>query len=274
LLDVDSLVQWAKAMTAGRVILLVAFAMMGLVYAQSTSPDMPKATGDEIHIPPGKENLPAEQVFQNIQILKGRPASQLPRMMKALNHLLGVQCTYCHVQGAWQNENPEPKKTARRMFQMLDSISAKYFDGREEVSCWTCHHGSPKPSNGGAEISARLATLPQERRQLLDAVNPGPDKNISAEHSFQNIQVLKDTPAGRITLTMAAFTIALNVDCSHCHLADQYDDDDKLAKQRTREMVRMVRSITHQFFDDQPKVGCWTCHRGAVKPEITPTSTN
>jgi Photosynthetic reaction centre cytochrome C subunit len=257
----------AEAMTASSAILPLVLAMTGSVYAQNNSSDRPKGASEEIHIPAGKENLPAEQVFQNIQILKGKPASVLPGMMKALNKLLGVQCTYCHVEGAWQSEDPQPKRTARRMFQMIDSISEKYFDGREELSCWTCHRGSPKPSNGGAEISAGLATLPKERQKLLDAVNPGPDKNISSEQAFQNIQVLNNTPAGRLAPTMAAFTIALNVDCSHCHLADQYDDDDKPAKKRTREMVRMVKSINHQFFDDQAKVGCWTCHRGAVKPE-------
>src|SRR5215469_3626933 len=99
-------------MTASRAILLLPFAMMGFVCGQNSSLQKPKAASEEILIPPGKENLPAELVFQNIQILKGKPASRLPGMMKALNHLLGVQCTYCHVQGAWQNENPEPKKTA------------------------------------------------------------------------------------------------------------------------------------------------------------------
>ncbi len=261
-------------MTASHTILLLSFALIGLVCAQNTSQEKPKTAGEEIQIPAGKENLPAEQVFQNIQILKGKPASRLPGMMKALNNLLGVQCSYCHVAGEWQKEDLEPKRTARRMFEMVANISEKHFDGRNQVTCWTCHHGSPKPSNGGAEIAARLATLPKERQQLIDLINPGPDKNIASEQAFQNIQVLNDTPAGRLAVTMAAFTVALNVDCSHCHLADQYDDDDKPAKQRTREMVRMVRSINHQFFDDQAKVGCWTCHRGAVKPETTPTSTN
>jgi hypothetical protein len=254
--------------------LLLAFALMGSIYAQNASRDKPKASSDEIQIPAGKESLPAEEVFQNIQILKGKPASQLPGMMKALNNLLGVQCTYCHVASEWQKEEPEPKITARRMFGMLSNISQKYFDGRDEVTCWTCHRGSPKPSNGGAEIAAGLGALPKERRQLIDLINPGPDKNMPAEQAFQNIQVLNDTPAGRIGPTMAAFTVALNVDCSHCHLADQYDDDDKPAKQRTREMVRMVRSINHQFFDGQAKVGCWTCHRGAVHPENVPSSTH
>ncbi len=261
-------------MTPKRLVLLFAAGLLPVALAQDSQHDKGQPINEEIHIPPGKENLPAEKVFHNIEILKGKPASLLPGMMKSLNRLLGVQCTYCHVAGAWEKEEPEPKKTTRRMFKMTGNISEKYFDGKNEVTCWTCHRGRPKPSDGGTEISVRLATMPKERQQLIDSINPGPDKNISSEQAFQNIQVLNDTPAGRMAPTMAAFTVALNVDCSHCHVADQYDDDDKPVKQKTRAMVRMVKDINHQFFDDQSKVGCWTCHRGGVNPEKTPTSTN
>jgi hypothetical protein len=51
---------------------------------------------EKVVIPAGKENLPAEEVFKNIEILKGKPASRLPGMMTALNGLLGVKCAYCH----------------------------------------------------------------------------------------------------------------------------------------------------------------------------------
>src|SRR5262245_49169009 len=104
----------AEAMTASRQILLLSFVLIVLVGAQNTSQEKPKTASEEIQVPAGKENLPAEEVFQNIQILKGKPASQLTGMMKALNKLLGVQCTYCHVAGEWQKEEPEPKRKARR----------------------------------------------------------------------------------------------------------------------------------------------------------------
>ncbi len=78
-------------------------------------------------------------------------------MMKALNGQLGVACTHRHVAGAWEKEEPEAKRTARRMFKMIGNVSQKYFDGKNEVTCWTCHHGAPKPSNGGAEIGAGLS---------------------------------------------------------------------------------------------------------------------
>jgi hypothetical protein len=59
-------------MSADRSILMLAFALMGFAYLQNPLRDTLKAANEEITIPPGKENLPAEQVFQNIQILKGK----------------------------------------------------------------------------------------------------------------------------------------------------------------------------------------------------------
>src|SRR5262245_45377138 len=45
----------------------------------------------------GHENEPAETVFKNIELLRGRPASRLPGMMSALTGLVGLTCTDCHV---------------------------------------------------------------------------------------------------------------------------------------------------------------------------------
>ena len=257
-------------MTPKRLVLLFVAVLLAVARAQDSQHDKAQTISEEIQIPRGKENLPAEQVFHNIEILKGKPASRLPGMMQSLNRLLGVQCTYCHVAGAWEKEEPEPKRTARHMFKMVGSISEKYFDGRDEVTCWTCHRGSPKPPDGATEISAGLATLPKERQQLIDSINPGPDKDSPSEHAFQNIQVFNDMPAERMARTMAVFTVVLGVDCSHCHLADQWDDDDKPEKQITREMVRMVAGINQQLLDSQAKVTCWTCHRGDLKPAVMP----
>jgi hypothetical protein len=260
-------------MTIKQLTLLFVVGLMTVALAQESRRTTTPTT-EQIQIPPGKENLPAEQVFRNIQILKGKPASRLPGVMKSLNRLLGVQCTHCHLAGAWEKEEPEAKRTARRMFKMVTNISGQYFDGENKVTCWTCHRGGPKPSNGRTEINTQLSSLPKERQQLIDSINPGPDKNSPSEQAFQNIQVFNDMPAGQMARTMAVFTVVLGVDCSHCHLADQWDDDDKPAKQITREMVRIVPDINHQLPDSQAKVTCWTCHRGALKPEAMPASGN
>jgi Photosynthetic reaction centre cytochrome C subunit len=93
----------------------------------------------------GHEDEPAEQVFKNIEILKGKKASRLPGMMSALTGLLGVDCTYCHVKDQWASEEKPTKQTARKMFRMIGTINKDNFEGRNAVSCWTCHRGSPHP---------------------------------------------------------------------------------------------------------------------------------
>lgn len=64
----------------------------------------------------GQENKPAEEVFKNIQLLKGRPAVAVLRMMQvAFNGALGVDCTHCHTPGQWEKDDKEAKQTARKM---------------------------------------------------------------------------------------------------------------------------------------------------------------
>lgn len=93
----------------------------------------------------GREDEPAEKVFKNIEILKGKKASRLPGMMSALTGLLGVNCTYCHVKDKWDSEEKPTKQTARKMFRMIGAINDDHFEGQNKVSCWTCHRGNPHP---------------------------------------------------------------------------------------------------------------------------------
>ena len=232
--------------------------------------------GSEIRLPPAKQNLPAEQVFKNIEILKGRPAAHLPEMMKALNRELGVDCEYCHVGEAWETDEALPKRTTRRMFKMVGDISRGYFEGQNVVTCWTCHRGSPKVSNGRAEISVALSSLPPGRKEVLSGLidGLGIDKNKPARDIFQNIQILQTVPAEQVVRLMGVFAVALGAECSNCHVADQWDDDDKAEKETARRMLQMVQEINQQVFEGQQKVGCWTCHRGVAKPETAPKITS
>lgn len=93
----------------------------------------------------GHEDEPAETYFKNIEILKGKKASRLPAMMSALTGLLGVSCSHCHVPNEWAREDKPTKQTARKMFRMIGRINREDFDGKNSVSCWTCHRGNPHP---------------------------------------------------------------------------------------------------------------------------------
>ena len=62
----------------------------------------------------GKESMPAESVFKNIKVIKGRSVEQVLRMMNmGLGRSLGVRCQHCHVLGpsrprssTWRSRSP------------------------------------------------------------------------------------------------------------------------------------------------------------------------
>lgn len=93
----------------------------------------------------GRETEPAEKVFKNIDLLKGKPASRLPAMMTALTGLLGVGCPACHVPGNFPSDERPAKKTARLHFAMQAALNREYFGGANAITCFTCHRGKRIP---------------------------------------------------------------------------------------------------------------------------------
>jgi hypothetical protein len=90
----------------------------------------------------------AEDVYKDIQVLKGMPADQLNATMQLFEAALGVGCDYCHAED--RSENTERKDVARKMVEMVHAVNRTTFDGEREVSCFTCHRGSVNPpSNAG-----------------------------------------------------------------------------------------------------------------------------
>jgi photosynthetic reaction center cytochrome c subunit len=87
----------------------------------------------------------AESVFKNIQVLKGIPADQLVPSMRFITASLGVECNYCHVPEQFEKDDKKPKQIARDMMRMMLTIDKSSFAGFREVTCYSCHRGSPKP---------------------------------------------------------------------------------------------------------------------------------
>jgi photosynthetic reaction center cytochrome c subunit len=55
-------------------------------------------------------------------------------------------CTYCHIgPGQFDDDAKPPKNVARMMIGMTNDINAKFPDGRQHVTCYTCHRGSTSP---------------------------------------------------------------------------------------------------------------------------------
>src|SRR5580698_1159688 len=124
------------AVLATVVLLVIGGAVMSGAQAQSgAAPAAGSAAG------PKK----AEEQFKNIQTLKGIPADQLIPAMQFIAASLGVECEFCHVEGAFEKDDKKPKLAARKMIEMMFAINKENFEGHREVTCYSCHRGSADP---------------------------------------------------------------------------------------------------------------------------------
>jgi photosynthetic reaction center cytochrome c subunit len=91
----------------------------------------------------------SDQIFKNVQVLKGIPVDEFMGTMGLFSAALTVCCGDCHTGAGTSNpkweDDPPKKRTARRMIQMVAAINRDSFNGRQVVTCWTCHRGSERP---------------------------------------------------------------------------------------------------------------------------------
>ena len=93
--------------------------------------------------------LLAEQVFKNIQVLRGIPVDDFLGTMGIMAAALQFDCSDCHVAAGtekvdWAADTPR-KQMARIMVTMVATINKNNFGGRQLVTCWTCHRNRDKP---------------------------------------------------------------------------------------------------------------------------------
>ena len=94
--------------------------------------------------PAGGEKT-ADQIYKNIQVFKGLPASQLLGAMNFMAGSLGVACNHCHVPNQFAKDDKPTKQTARQMILMMRKINEDNFGGKLNVNCSTCHSGKTRP---------------------------------------------------------------------------------------------------------------------------------
>lgn len=210
------------------------------------------------------EPVPAEYVFKNVQIFRGRPAAQMIPVMTWFTQWFGVDCLHCHTQYEWDKDDKAPKQTARQMFSLIRDINQDLFGGNGPVTCWTCHRGASHPLT-------LPANLPEVRlsREEEDAFSKSTEPS---EKIYRNIETLRGMPAARLSRVMTTLRKVLGVECAHCHIPGQWERDDKAAKLMARKMFAMVQKErpAHADILDRDAFDCWTCHRGTIKPESLP----
>src|SRR5712691_2024422 len=145
-----------------------------------------------------QQQLMADQVHKNIQVLKGLPEDEFMATMGFFSASLGENCTYCHVAesgGSWEKyaDDNDHKKTARAMIGMMNVINKNFFGGRRVVTCYSCHRGGERP-----EVTPSIAELygpppTKEPDQIVEGPAKGPtayqilDKYIQALGGAQRL---------------------------------------------------------------------------------------
>ncbi len=109
-----------------RIPLLLLFILPALA---QQAPDAPRA----------EHKMPAPK---NLKLLT--PETLMPAM-RSYTVALGVKCDFCHVQGDFASDEKHHKEIARNMIQLARTINTKFPDGKEHVTCYTCHRGSEEP---------------------------------------------------------------------------------------------------------------------------------
>jgi len=133
------------------------------------------------------------------------------------------------------------------------------------------------------------------------AQSPGAAAPATQPSEFKNLKVLPPSiTRPELLAVMRTFTRGLGVRCNHCHVATQTEPEEKLdfasdtkeEKRVARVMVQMANDINTDWLHrveaveehveavtpppattaapPQPRVWCWTCHRGKVEPELPP----
>ena len=118
----------------------------------------------------------SEEVFKNVQVLKGIPADEFMSTMGIFSAALGMSCENCHVanDSKWENyagDNTPTKITARRMVSMMQGINKSFFNGRQVVTCYSCHRGGERPKTT-PNLEALNGMMPEEEAD--DIVTPAP----------------------------------------------------------------------------------------------------
>ena len=135
--------------------------------------------------------------------------------------------------------------------------------GGAALTLFVCSLAAAMVAGSSATVSAQAGPAGQQQNLPM------------SENVFKNIQVLKGIPADEFMDTMGMFASSLLFDCTGCHVQEILTNRDAFATatpriQRARQMVVMVNTINRNFFGGQPRVTCFTCHRGADTPDVIP----
>ena len=157
--------------------------------------------------------LMAEDVFKNIQVLKGIPVKEFMNTMGFFSAATNLNCIDCHSPQSesldgYAIDTPR-KQTARRMVLMVNQINQSQFGGRRLVTCYTCHRANDRPEAVPSLLDQY--SIPEDDPNRVEVIAGGPVqsvKKISAEQILDKyLQAIGGAAAaGRLTSLVARGT--------------------------------------------------------------------
>jgi photosynthetic reaction center cytochrome c subunit len=213
--------------------------------------------------------LVTENLFRNIQVLKGIPVDTFFDVMGMFASSMGEDCTFCHVKEAvfkheaFGEETPRIRR-ARQMIAMMNGINANNFGGRPMVTCFTCHRGNNTPVN-----APRLSLQYGEPDDDPNVINFPPDTRTPADSILDKYLQAIGGPAQLAKISsFAAKGTYSGFDTDHKELP--VDVFAKAPNQRTW-IIRMPDGDSYRVFDGRS--GWWAGPDGPA-PIETLTSGN
>jgi outer membrane lipoprotein-sorting protein len=123
----------------------------------------------------------AEDVFKNVQQLRGIPVSELWDTMGFISAALGANCVHCHVESSLNSlekfaEETPRKRRAREMIAMVNAINKTHFGGARVVTCNTCHNGGIRPEPVPSLLKQYSLPIedPNAVERVADTTGPSP----------------------------------------------------------------------------------------------------
>lgn len=138
--------------------------------------------------------LMAEQVFKNVQVLRGIPVSEFMGTMGFLAASLSLNCTDCHVSessSSWARyaDDTPLKQMTRRMIVMVNTINRANFGAVRTVTCYTCHRGSQRPKHTPS-LAEQYGAPPPDDPDQIEIVSDMPGQMTAEDILGTYIQAL------------------------------------------------------------------------------------
>src|SRR5260370_21307972 len=145
---------------------------------------------------PQEKPLMADDVFKNIQVLRGLTVDQFMGTMGFIAAALSMNCSECHHTGSVERyaDDTPMKQTARKMILMVNALNKSNFGGKRMVTSYSCHRSDARPKITPS-LAAQYGTPPLDDPDELEIPDtPNAAAPAAASGLNKSIQTLSGAP--------------------------------------------------------------------------------